>query len=482
MIKRRSSSVSGGASSLAMLAALIASQQVAAHGYLSDPPSRAYACQQGLNKDCGGAQYEPQSVGETFKGFPAGTGGNPLQGPVDGRIASGGAANFSALDAQSATRWHLTEIKDRDIQFAWQYTAAHPATRHEYFITRSGWNPNLPLSRASFDGTPFCTVDGGNALPVSGARHACVIPPDKSGQHVILGVWTVGDTDAAFYNVADVNILAEAVAPDGWNTVGHITPAPAALLVGDAVKARAFGADGEINERRVGISIDTAEEGRPENWSFKLAEQINRTQELVRAGVRDEDGNIHPIKGANKVFAKAESGVRRYELQMELKEDADADLRISAISNDYALDKGRVSLPVPILGNRAMNVEVTVFDAGNKPVGSVTQQVEAGSTWLNVDVRSAPGTHQLKLVGTTVDGRTTRQDLVSIELGGEGSDQEYDAVYPQGIADYKPGTTVLQGDKVYECKPFPAGDWCKINSHHYVPGQGSNWQDAWIAR
>lgn len=482
MMKKRSGSIVAGASALTMMTALVASQQAAAHGYLSNPPSRAYACQLGLSKDCGGAQYEPQSVGETFKGFPAGSGGGPLQGPMDGKIASGGSANFSAMDAQSATRWHLTEIKEREVEFTWQYTAAHPATKHEYFITRSGWNPNQPLTRAAFDSVPFCEVDGQNVLPVSGARHACTIPADKSGQHVILAVWTVGDTAAAFYNVADVNILAEAVAPDGWQAVGTITPAPNALLVGDKIKARGFGADGEIAARRVEISIDTEQEGRPENWSFKLAEQINRSQELVRAGVRDEEGRINPIKGANKVFAKAESGVKRYELQLDLQEDAAAELRLSTMNNDLALDKGRLALPVPVLGNRPMNVEVTVFDAGNKAVGSTTQQIEAGAAWLNVDVRSAPGTHQVKLVGVTVDGRTTRQDLVSIELGGEGGGLEYDKVYPDGIADYQPGTTVLQGDTVYECKPFPDGAWCKINSHHYVPGHGSNWQDAWIAK
>ncbi|MBC2689905.1 lytic polysaccharide monooxygenase, partial [Pseudomonas kielensis] len=82
--------LAGCTSSMTLMAAMLASPGVAAHGFLNDPPSRAFLCQKGLNKDCGGAQYEPQSVGETFKGFPAGVGGAPLQGPVDGKIASGG--------------------------------------------------------------------------------------------------------------------------------------------------------------------------------------------------------------------------------------------------------------------------------------------------------------------------------------------------------------------------------------------------------
>jgi len=217
-------------SSMILLSAMLASQSVSAHGYLEVPPSRALACQKGLNTKCGGAQYEPQSVGETFKGLPAGIVRAPLQGPVHGKIPSGGHSLFSALDAQSAARWHLTEIKDRNIDFQWQYTAVHPATKHEYFITRNGWNPNEALKRATFESTPFCTIDGGNQKPVTGAKHNCNIPTDKSGQHVILAVWTVGDTDAAFYNAADVNILAEPELPGGWSSVGSISPSTSLLV------------------------------------------------------------------------------------------------------------------------------------------------------------------------------------------------------------------------------------------------------------
>ncbi len=302
----------GGVSSLALLSALlIPAQSAQAHGYLNDPPSRAFQCQKGLNKDCGGAQYEPQSVGETFKGFPAGVGGAPLQGPVDGKIASGGIGLFSAMDAQSANRWYQTEIKDRNINFDWKYTAAHPATKHEYFITRNGWNPNEPLKRASFDGTPFCAVDGGNVLPVSGDKHACVIPQDKSGPHVILGVWTVGDTDAAFYNVVDVNILAEPELPGGWSAVGSIAPS-ATLLVGDKVKARAFTASGESAAYSVEITIDSVDEGQPQNWSFKLAEKVNQSQTLIQAGIRDEQGNDCPCQRQQQSVRS--KGQRRYSL------------------------------------------------------------------------------------------------------------------------------------------------------------------------
>ena len=470
-------------SSMILLSAMFASQTVPAHGYLDVPPSRALLCQKGINTNCGNAQYEPQSVGETFKGFPAGVGGAPLQGPIDGKIASGGHPSFSALDAQSATRWQLTEIKDRNIDFEWQYTAVHPATKHEYFITRNGWNPNQALTRASFESTPFCTVDGGNQLPVSGAKHNCTVPDDKSGHHVILAIWTVGDTDAAFYNPADVNILAEASLPGGWSSVGSITPSTT-LLAGDKVKARAFSANGESTEYSVEISIDSTEQGLPNNWAFKLAEKINATHTLVRAGVRDDNGNVEPVKGNNGLYAQKESGITRYEVQLDMKEDAAARLSVASQQAEYKLVKGLADVDFSIISNRKMNVEATLFDENRKPVGTTSAQVDSGPTSLVMNIRSNPGTHTLTLIGTTLDGRTTRQDTQLTNVTGEGAGVEHDFVFPEGVSGYTAGTKVLQPktNEVFECKPFPESGYCKQYSptaNGFEPGVGAHWHMAW---
>ncbi|MGY2186089.1 GlcNAc-binding protein A precursor [compost metagenome] len=470
-------------SSMILLSAMLASQSASAHGFLEVPPSRALLCQKGLNTNCGGAQYEPQSVGETFKGFPAGVGGAPLQGPVDGKIASGGHSLFSALDAQSATRWHLTEIHNRTLDFQWHYTAVHPATKHEYFITRNGWNPNEALKRATFESTPFCTIDGGNQKPSNSDKHNCTIPADKSGHHVILGVWTVGDTDAAFYNPADVNILAEPELPGGWSSVGSIAPSTT-LLVGDKVKARAFSANGESPDYSVEISINTAEEGAPNNWSFKLAEAINKAHTLIRAGVRDEDGTVEPVKGNNRLYAQKASGVTRYEVQLNMQEDAAARLSVASQQAEYVLEKGLAKVDFGILSNRKMNVEATLFNENNKPVGSTSAQVDSGSNWLAIDVRGNPGAHTLTLVGTTLDGRTTRQDTQTTQLTGEGAGADYEFVFPEGISGYIAGTRVLQPkiNKVFECKPFPESGYCKQYSptaNGFEPGVGAHSHMAW---
>lgn len=58
---------------------------------------------------------------------------------------------------------------------------------------------------------------------------------------------------------------------------------------------------------------------------------------------------------------------------------------------------------------------------------------------------------------------------------------DYDYIYPNGIANYKAGTKVLGADKRrYQCKPFPYSGWCPQSPFHYEPGKGIAWQDAWI--
>jgi chitin-binding protein len=110
--------------------------------------------------------------------------------------------------------------------------------------------------------------------------------------------------------------------------------------------------------------------------------------------------------------------------------------------------------------------------------------VDSGSTHLVIDVRSNPGKHTLTLVGTTLDGRTTRQDTQVTQLTGEGAGTDYDFVFPQGISEYTAGTKVLQPktNEVFECKPFPESGYCKQYSpsaNGFEPGIGAHWHMAW---
>lgn len=178
-----------------------------AHGYIESPASRTLLCQQGTNKDCGAIQYEPQSV--------EGIGDFPSSGPADGKIA--GAGKYSELDAQSSTRWSKVNMKGGKNTFTWKLTANHVTEGWRYYITKIGWDPNKPLTRDQLESKPFCTVDGGNVKPEMSVSHTCIVPTDRTGYYIILGVWEIGDTVNAFYQAIDVNLTQ-----DG----GTITPDP----------------------------------------------------------------------------------------------------------------------------------------------------------------------------------------------------------------------------------------------------------------
>ncbi|WP_422657701.1 lytic polysaccharide monooxygenase [Paenibacillus sp. EC2-1] len=180
---------------LAAFLMVIIAQKASAHGWVDSPGSRAILCKNGQNTDCGAIVYEPQSL-EAPKGFPA-------AGPADGKIASAGGA-FPKLDEQSATRWTKVNMSSGQNTFTWKLTAAHATASWKYYITKTNWNPNAPLTRDSFDLTPFCSVNHGGSQPPSTYSDTCNVP-QRTGYHVILAVWEVADTANAFYNVIDVN-------------------------------------------------------------------------------------------------------------------------------------------------------------------------------------------------------------------------------------------------------------------------------------
>ena len=204
-----------------VLAVATTSVSAWAHGYVPNW-SRGHKCSaemSKLNANCGQIQYEPQSL-EGKGGFPNGDPANPaLKGPADSMIASAANLVFSELDAQTSTRWHKTNhAVAKNMEFSWNFKAAHRTADFKYYVTKPGWNPNQALTRNSFNLTPFCDEKknaGGNfnlnkGIPVSGMKHFCATPTDSNGAylkgyHVVLAVWRIGDTDNAFYNVIDVN-------------------------------------------------------------------------------------------------------------------------------------------------------------------------------------------------------------------------------------------------------------------------------------
>lgn len=192
----------------AMVGAIFTASAANAHGFVDgDIMGRAGACKIGLNHDCGGVEYEPQSI-EAPKGFPS-------AGPADGQIASGGGKFQGKLDEQSPTRWYHNEINSGPNQITWNYTAPHLTSGWHYYMTPQGWDQNAPLNRAELEQIGTISHDGSAAS--SNPTHTINVPSDRTGYHVILAVWDVADTSNAFYNTIDVDVVggaSDVVAPE----------------------------------------------------------------------------------------------------------------------------------------------------------------------------------------------------------------------------------------------------------------------------
>lgn len=175
-------------------------ENVNAHGFVEKPGSRSALCSSNygaLNLSCGDIMYQPQSL-EAPKGFPQ-------DGPVDGKIASAGGLFGGILDQQSADRWFKNTITGGENTFTWKYTAPHATSKWHYYITKKGWDPNKPLTRAVLE--PIGEVQHDGSIASNNLSHKINVPTDRSGYHVILAVWDVANTGNAFYSAIDVNLL-----------------------------------------------------------------------------------------------------------------------------------------------------------------------------------------------------------------------------------------------------------------------------------
>ena len=155
---------------VALLAPLAVAPTANAHGWVTNPPSRQDHCSNGtLSFDCGGLQYEPQSV----------------EAPKGSMQCSGGSG-FDVLDDESKP-WPRTTI-DSSVTMRWQLTAMHATSTWEYFV----------------DGVLHRTFDDGGARPGQVVEHTLDSLP--AGDHTILARWNIADTANAFYACVDVTV------------------------------------------------------------------------------------------------------------------------------------------------------------------------------------------------------------------------------------------------------------------------------------
>lgn len=166
--KRKLAAIAAGTVA-APLVAIIPATSAWAHGYVSAPMSRQAQCAAKVVQ-CGGVQYEPQSV----------------EGPKGQRTCSGGS-RFTELNDDSKA-WKVTDV-GQSMSVTWTFTARHRTTNYEYYV----------------GGRKIADISGNNQQPPQTVTHQ-VNFGGLSGRQKVLAIWNIADTGNAFYACLDVNV------------------------------------------------------------------------------------------------------------------------------------------------------------------------------------------------------------------------------------------------------------------------------------
>lgn len=454
--------------------ALLASSAVFSHAYVSQPESRGFFCSKSVNTECGQVQFEPQSL-EGPSGFPD-------AGPIDGKIASAGNAQFSALNIQTNDRWQKSDVEAGSLAITWTFKANHVTSNWRYYLTKQDWNINSPITRDSLELTPFCQVDGHMNQPPMVMTHQCTLP-ERTGYQVILAVWEIGDTTNSFYNVLDVQFNGESI-DSNWNQGGTIYPS-IDLNVGDTVKTRVFDTGGELPGLQTTLTIDSQEQGERNQWSHALATKINVEQENIKAGQKDQEDNISPVYGQNPIYLSKTSNLTRVEIAIDQAPIDQDSFTVTGLASEYTLDDGKVTLDFTISVEGNLEVTNTVYDHQGVSHGQSTADINDASQSFTMPLTGMEFGHHMLVVQTkSKDNEQELQQTHSFMLKKAEVEGNYDFVFPQSLTSYTEGTKVYQPktDKIYQCKVFPNSGYCvqwSESASQYEPGTGTAWQLAW---
>ncbi|GAA3212715.1 lytic polysaccharide monooxygenase [Actinocorallia longicatena] len=198
-----------------------------AHGTLSSPASRVYTCYQENPESpksaaCKAAVAEtgPQAFYSWNEVSLADVAGRHRDVIPDGKLCSAGRDKFRALDLRRAD-WPATPAKAGAFQVNYHATAPHAGSDFEFYITRDGWNPTMPLNWGDLVHlTTFSNVN-----PVTDNKWTLDLP-QRSGRQLLYSIWQrVAGSGEAFYTCSDLDFGGGTSTPTPTPTT---TPKPTA--------------------------------------------------------------------------------------------------------------------------------------------------------------------------------------------------------------------------------------------------------------
>lgn len=193
---------------------MVGQQAAYAHGALTSPASRTYACYYDGTGGNGG-QIIPKNPACAAAVAAGGTqplydwfgvlrsdGQGRTRGYIpDGRLCSGGFDKYAAYDAARAD-WPATDVRaGQQMDLVYGAWVPHPGS-FKFYVTRQGYDPTRPLTWDDL-GEPIAVFDPQPAL-ANGAYTMRVTLPNRTGRHIIYAVWWRSDSQETFYGCSDV--------------------------------------------------------------------------------------------------------------------------------------------------------------------------------------------------------------------------------------------------------------------------------------
>jgi len=290
-----------------------------AHGYISQPLSRAVMC----DKQGGFWSGTPPTKGcEALKNSGdwqrplTDKGGSVYQGAgylnyqqtiKDGELCS---SNYKALNAVVPKGdWATTAVTpdaNGNIDLSYLYTAYHGTDHIAFFITKQTYDPSKPLKWSDLE--PLYKSPGANIPGNDRQVHfKAKLPHGQTGRHVIYAVWPVSaqhGTQEAFTTCADVVIKDTGAIVAPWTAVGEGLNAVQQLNKNQQVMFRLFD-----EKTRGSVAFETTFTANsamePAQWLYSLAKQVNSGTDKVRIGtLKGNDVALESAQAFYNVYAK----------------------------------------------------------------------------------------------------------------------------------------------------------------------------------
>jgi chitin-binding protein len=194
-----------GLSTVLGVVTLLGAIEASAHGYISNPKSRAFLCMaaQGggsspacIAADAAGnwSQYEPQAIS-------IGGANNNHQSLIpDGKLCSANNMGIGGLDL-ARNDWVATTVSAGPLAFIWTHTAQYKTSYFRYYITKEGFDPTTPLKWSDLEQIHQSAPVGQEAT----STHIVNLPA-RTGRHIVYSIWQRDPSDApeGHYQCVDV--------------------------------------------------------------------------------------------------------------------------------------------------------------------------------------------------------------------------------------------------------------------------------------